>query len=94
MDAKSPGGIIGVCETLQNKQKCSFYSPPHYTASSKVNRKQSPVAHGQRNTENEHTLYANESGKEEDVNLSPALHIKRRNYLSSFSAIYEKVPQT
>ncbi len=40
------------------------------------------------------SIYANESGKEENVNMFPASHIKQRNNLSSFSAEYEKVPQT
>lgn len=40
------------------------------------------------------SIYGNESGKGENVNLFPALLIKQRNNLSSFSAEYEKVPQT
>lgn len=40
------------------------------------------------------SIYANEAGIEENVNLFPALHIKQRSNLSSFSAEYEKVPKT
>lgn len=36
------------------------------------------------------SIYANESGKEENVNSFPALHIKQSDNLSSFSAEYGK----
>lgn len=75
------------------EQTGSFISLPHYITSGKVNRKhtvQLPVGRETRKM----SIYANDSGRGENVNLFPALHIKQRNNLSSFSAKYEKVPQT
>lgn len=84
---------LGENSVVNYEQKCSFKFLHHYTTSTKVNKKHTVQLPTGRETP-KMSIYANESGKEENVNLFPALNIKQRNNLSSFSAEYEKVPQT